>query len=162
MVVILWARLPWWMPVSFPVRTFGLSFPFSPSKINNPLLFALSPPSLDLVILVILVFISNLGKSGNLLYSHHPLIFIHPRRVPNTSLSPCEISVSTLGCFVSLAPGWSFPAIFFPSIAFSSWQFFILLSYCHIAGPCGVQEWDINAAICCWKGDYGEDGTHLL
>lgn len=149
--------------MSSPVITFGLPFPFSPSKIKNPLLFTLSPPPLGLVILVILVFISNLGRSGNLLYSHCPLTFICPRRVPNTSLSPCVISVSALGCFISLTPGWNCPAsFFFPSNALSSWQFLLLLSYCPSAGACGVQEWNLNAANCCWKGKYGENGTHLL
>lgn len=119
------------MPMSFPVTTSVLPFPFSPSKINNPLMFALSPPSLGLVILVILVFISNLGKSGNLLYSHFPLTSIHPRRVPSTTLSPCVISVSTLGCFVSLVPGWRCPTFFsfhcFQQLAVS--HFAVILSY---------------------------------
>ena len=55
---------------------FGLSFfpLFPPSKINNPLLFTLSPLALILVILdrylVILALVSDTGKPGNLLYSH--------------------------------------------------------------------------------------------
>lgn len=71
-----------WMPTSFPIIPFGLPFPLLPSKINNLLLFTLSPPSLGLVILVILVFASNFFKSGNLLYSHCPLTFFIQEELP--------------------------------------------------------------------------------